>query len=119
MNHIVKSKIDEAEDHYYRAKEELCKPEEDVVPYGVCQNAYYAVVNYLSGVLLNNDRKLPEPMSISDLLETCRQLNPKYNDLHLSPMYHPKASEDVWMNIETAMDYMEMAKNTRQMINLI
>lgn len=118
MDHVVKSKIDEAEERYYRAKEELCKPEEDVVPYGVCQNAYYSVVNYLSGVLINNGHKLPDSLSIELLLEGCRQLNPKYHDLHLAPMYHPQSSEDVWMNLDTAKDYMEMATKTRQMIHL-
>lgn len=119
MNRVVKSQIDEAERLFYQAKEELCKPEEDVVPYSVCQNAYKSVVSYLSSVLINHDIPIEEPIKVEKLLTNCRSLNPKYNNLHLSPMYHPFATEDIWMNLDMAKDYVAMAEKTRQMINLI
>lgn len=118
MNQEVRTKIDEAEDLFQKAKEELCKPEEDVVPYAICQNAYNSVASYLSGVLINHNIPLPDPISIDALIKSCRSLDPKYNDLHLSPMYHPKEIEDVWMNLDTAKDFLSMAENTRQMVNL-
>jgi len=119
MDHAVKTKIDVAEDLLDRAREELCKPEEDVVPYSVCQSAYNSVVSYLSGVLINHTIEVPEPVKVEELLKRCRALNAKYKDLHLEPMYDPKKSEDVWMNLDTAKDYLKMAEKTRQMINLI
>ncbi|MFT7030950.1 MAG: hypothetical protein ACJA2C_002351 [Marinoscillum sp.] len=119
MDTLVKTQIDIAEKLYHQAKEELCKPEEDVVPYSVCQSAYNAVVSYLSGVLINHNIPISEPIKVEELINSCRALNPKYNNLQLSPMYHPKATEDVWMNMNTALGYMAMAEKTRQMINLI
>lgn len=119
MDQAVKTRIDEAEDLFYKAKEELCRPAEDVVPYSVCQSAYNSVVSYLSGVLINHNIEVPQPVKVEELLKRCRALNEKYMDLHLGPMYDPKKSEDVWMNMDTAKDYLKMAEKTRQMINLI
>lgn len=117
MDQQAKMKISIADDFFNKAKNELFKPEEDIVPYGVCQNAYNSVVSYLSGVLINQSMSIPDPINVEELLMKCRALNSLYNDLHLAPMYEPKKSEDVWMNLDAAKDFLAMADKTRQIVN--
>ncbi len=115
MDSKIDSKQAIAEDFFTKAQEESYKPEEDVVAYSVCKNAYYSVKNYLTAYLDSKDVSSNEKDSVKDLLEKCRATNEKFNDLHLSPMYHPTETEDVWMNLDTARDYLQMAENTREL----
>jgi len=117
MDQQVKAKLDQAEQLFYKAKDELCKPEEDVVPYSVCQSSYHSAVNYLSGFLLKRGNMVSESITLEDLLKQCREIDPKFQDLHLTPFYYPAQSEDVWMNMDTAHDFLAMAEKTRQMVN--
>jgi hypothetical protein len=116
MEQSIKLTLDKAEDLLSRAKEGLCKPQEDVVPYAICQSAYYAIVNYLGSVLIDNGDEFQESSNVSDLLSSCRLIDDKFNELHLAPLYHPTESEDVWMNIDAANDYIAMAENTRKIV---
>ena len=118
MDQHAKMKHNIADDFFNKAKNELFKPEEDIVPYGVCQNAYNSVVSYLTGVLINRGMSIPDPIKVEELLMKCRALDDLFNDLHLAPMYEPKKSEDVWMNLDTARDFLAMADKTRQIVNL-
>ncbi|MDX1627843.1 MAG: hypothetical protein R3345_04035 [Fulvivirga sp.] len=117
MDYKTKFSREKAEDLYLKAKDELCKPEEDVVPYSVCRNAYYSITNYLGSYLSMNGVKLSESDSVEDLLNKCRTVDKRFNDLHLSPLYNPTETEDVWMNLDTANDYIKMAESTRQIFS--
>ncbi|MTI41653.1 hypothetical protein [Fulvivirga lutimaris] len=105
-----------AEEFFQKASEGLYKPEEDVVAYSVCKNAFYAAKNYLISFLEEQGIENSEDDSLEELLNKCRSVNDKFADLHLSPMYHPTDTEDVWMNVDAASDYVKMAENTRQVI---
>ncbi len=82
----IKSTLDQAAELFDAAKEELCRPEEDVVPYMVCNNAYRSVTKYLNGYLLKNGIEIHHSMSLQVLLNLCRDVDPKFNDLDLSSM---------------------------------
>ena len=116
MNQQVKIRLDRAEQHFYKAKDELRKPEYDVVPYSVCQNSYYSIIFYLSGFLSQNGVEVQEPMILEDLIKQCRKIDPKFQDLHLTPFYYPPQTEDVWMNMDTARDFLAIAEKTSQMV---
>lgn len=105
-----------AEHHLDLAKEALCKPEEDVVPYSVCKNSYDAVINYLTGYLMSNGREVPENHTVQELLAFCREVDASFKELHLSPFNHPTETEDVWMNMDAAKDFLAMAERTREMV---
>lgn len=116
MNQKINATLDQATIDLANAKEGLSKPEEDVVPYSVCKGAYQSIVGFLSAYLMQNGRELPEEVSIAHLLSSCREVDVRFNDLHLSPFYHPKETEDVWMNLDTATDFYAMAEKTRDMV---
>jgi hypothetical protein len=116
MDPQVKIKLKQAEDYLSKAKNEFFKPEEDVVPYGVCQSAYRSVIHHLTGFLLHREKSLPDEIKVEQLLKSCRDLDVKFHDLHLVPMYNPTQSEDVWMNMDAAHDYLNMAEKTRQLV---
>lgn len=110
-------KLELAEKYFYRAKNELCKPQEDVVPYSVCQSANHAVIDYLSSFLIEKDVEPPENAGMEELLKNCREIDDRFNSLHLAPLYHAVDTEDVWMNLDTANDFMAIAESTRQMVH--
>ena len=116
MDHQVTVKFNEAEGLLDKAKEELCKPEEDVVPYVICKSAYQSVLDYLTSYLLYHNNPMPENTSIEDLLKNCRDMDGRFKELHLSPLYNPTQTEDVWMNIDAAKDFLTMAEKTRQIV---
>ncbi len=114
----IQHTLDSADVHFNAAKEELCRPEEDVVPYMVCNNAYKAVGKYLTGFLLKNGIEIHNSMSLDVLLNLCRDVDPKFKDLHLSPLMHTAHPEDVWVNMHTVRKFIDLATQTRLMVGV-
>ncbi|TFV95664.1 hypothetical protein E4S40_05435 [Algoriphagus kandeliae] len=117
MENLKNPILDKADNFFYAAKDELCRPEEDVVAYSVCRNAYYAVVNYLGSFLGEHGVEFQEKDQVDDLLKQCRAIDGKFNTLNLSPMYRRADTEDPWMNIDMANDFIIMAENTRKVVS--
>ena len=116
MNRKIDVLLERAGLHIDQAKEEFNKPEEDVVPYIICKNSNDAVRKYLSSYLLSNEENIPRSGSIRDMITACRRLESGFNDLQLSPFYNPADTEDLWMNIDMATDFLTMAERTRDMV---
>ncbi len=117
MEQLVKTRLKEADDYLQKAKEELCKPEEDVVPFSVYQSAFRSTMNCLSSYLLEHDELLPDAPTVEVLLDNCRKVNSKFNDLDLTSMYNPtEKDEDVWMSVAAAEKFLALAEKTRKMV---
>ena len=67
-----------------KAKTEISKPTEDIVPYLVCKNAQVAIENYLKGFLFQNGVDASKYTSIDALFEQCKRINNKFGKLKLS-----------------------------------
>lgn len=117
MDQEIKKKYSQAEDLLDKAKEQLNKPEEDVVPYSICEHSYKAVINYLQSALLHRGISAVGATGVEALLQKCREQDAQFNDLHLHPMFNPTQTEDIWMNMDTAEDYLAMAENTRELVS--
>ena len=116
MQEKINATLEQAKKHLDNAKEELYKPEEDIVPYSICKFSHGAIVDYLSAFLMKQGRVLPAKHSVEELLSYCREVDPKFDELHLSPFYHPTATEDIWMNPDTAQDFLKMAERTHELV---
>ena len=66
------------------AKEELLRPEEDLVSYLVCKNAQYAIENFLKGYLLQNGIDPGSYNTIDSLYEECKTINKNFEKVDLS-----------------------------------
>ncbi len=66
------------------AKEELFRPEEDMVTYMVCKNSQYAIENYLKGYLLKNGVDVEDCDSIDSLYNQCLIINKNFEKVDLS-----------------------------------
>lgn len=80
----IKAEFDQADQHLAAAKSELNRPAEDVVPFMVCRSARYSLSYYLKGFLLKHQINFEEEVSVETLLEKCRVINDKFNELDLS-----------------------------------
>lgn len=104
-----------ADELFNEAKELLNRPEEDIVPYAVCQKAYEAIMAYLKGFLQENHVNIDRKMEAQELLDYCRRIDDSFKELDLSVLKDPKATEDVWMNLDWAKDFIDMTEKTRKL----
>lgn len=66
------------------AKEELLRPEEDLVSYLICKNAQYAIENFLKGYLMQNGIDPGSYNTIDSLYKECITLNKNFEKIDLS-----------------------------------
>lgn len=118
MNDLkTKSVLEQADELFHSATEELCRPEEDVVPYMVCSSAYKSVNKYLTGFLLQNDIEIHNSMSMDVLLKLCRDIDPRFKDLNLDPLLQNTEDEKVWTNMGTVRQFIDLATKTRMLVS--
>lgn len=79
-----------AQDHFEKGKEYLReaneamnKPQEDVVTFQVCKNSLVSMENYLKGYLSQRGFETQERESLDLLLDRCRLLDKKFNQIDL------------------------------------
>ena len=106
----------QAEELFQSAETEFARPEEDVVPYMVCRNAYKAVDKFLTGYLLKHGIEIHNNMTLEVLLDLCRDIDPKFKDLNLDPLMVSNQTGDLWMNLDTVKDFITLAGKTRSMV---
>ena len=112
----VKTPLEQAEEFFNSAREELYKPEEDVVHYMVCRSAYKAVQNYLIAYLTMQKVKTNPTMTLESLLGLCRESSNDFNNLKLDLLYNAHEQEDVWMDLGTAQEFMDLAIQTKALV---
>lgn len=100
------------------AKEELCRPDEDVVHYMVCKHAYKAIEKYMAGFLVKNGVRIHNSTSIGDLLGQCRTIDPGFKKLNLDPLTRAGDPQDLWMNNKTANEFIHLAEQTRIQVGI-
>ena len=82
----------------------------------ICQNSNDAVVQLLSAFIKDSGMILPPQQTVENLLKVSREINTDFNDLHLAPFYHPTDTEDIWMNLDTAKDFLKMAEKAKEIV---
>ncbi|NNJ55783.1 MAG: hypothetical protein HKP14_06610 [Bacteroidia bacterium] len=115
---ITKITLDEANDYYDVAQEELCRPEEDLVPFMICRSAYKSVGNYLAAFLFHEGIDVKNSMTLEFLLKTCREKNANFNELNLDPLFYGNAhsEEVVSADMETMHVYLDLAAKTKELV---
>ena len=84
MKAKAKKLFDDAIVKLNEAKEELLRPEEDLVSYLVCKNAQFAIENFLKGYLFENGIDPSSYNTIDSLFEECKTINKKFEKVDLS-----------------------------------
>jgi HEPN domain-containing protein len=113
-----KSTLSEADEMLHTAEEELCRPEEDVVHYNVCKHAYKAIEKYMTGYLIQHGEHIQNSTSIKELLNSCRKIDPNFNNLDLNPVTDAEHADRLMINLHTAMEFIKIAKQTRNLVGL-
>ena len=84
MKEKAQKHFNKAQEQLHIANEELFKPEEDVVSYLVCKNSQNAIENYLKGFLTLRGFTTNENETIENLIERCKSLDNKFNQVDIS-----------------------------------
>ena len=99
--------FDDAIEKLNEAREELFRPEEDLVSYLVCKNSQYAIENFLIGYLLQNGNDPSSYKTIDSLYEECKTINKNFEKVDLSDFeckYHKIFKKWIPMNKTNTMD---------------
>ena len=83
MNSRSKAFFSEATKNLNVAKEELFKPEEDLVSYSVCKNAQYAVENFLKGFLVEKKVEIEMEDTLETLYKKCLSVDKNFKSIDL------------------------------------
>jgi len=75
--------FDDAVEKLNVAREELFRPEEDLVCFSVCKNSQYAIESFLMGYLLQNGIDPSSYKTIDSLYEECKTINKKFEEIDL------------------------------------
>jgi len=73
-----------AQNKLKEAKQELFRPEKDIVSYLVCKNSQHAVEDYLKGYLVKNGINIEDLETIESLYNQCVVINPNFKKVNLS-----------------------------------
>jgi HEPN domain-containing protein len=84
METKAKELFETAQEKLNEAKQELFRPEEDMVTYLVCKNSQHAIENYLKGYLLNNGVDIEDYNTIDSLYNQCLVINKNFEKVDLS-----------------------------------
>jgi hypothetical protein len=76
-----------ADELLVQAEHEGEKAEEDVITHLICHHSRLALANYLAGFLLRKDVPVHHPVTLSVLLEQCRALDARFDQVDLSPVH--------------------------------
>ena len=78
--------FDDAAAKLNQAKEEIFRPQEDLVSFVVCKNSQFAIENFLKGYLMNNNVDPSKYNTLDLLLSKCKKINKKFKSISLSPL---------------------------------
>jgi HEPN domain-containing protein len=118
LDQKLNTTLDQAEVLFHLAEEEFSRPEEDVVAYMVCRNAYKAVNKYLTGFLLDHGLDIHASMSLEVLLNKCQELDNRFENLNLDTLYNTNVHEqdDVYMDMDTVKEFIDLAIDVRKLV---
>ena len=108
--------MSEADEMLDLAKEELCRPEEDVVHYNACKHAYKAIEKYMTGYLIQHGAHILNSNHIKDLLAQCQKIDKKFNALNFDRVISTEDQEKLMMNLHTAQTFIQLAEKTRGLV---
>lgn len=117
MDQKFQTTLDQADELFDTAQNELARPEEDVVPYSVCRSAFKSVNKYLTGYLIKNGLEIHSSMSLEEMLKKCQEIDPKFNDLDLKLLYSTSEEENVWTDMKMVKEYIAMAEKTKKLVS--
>jgi HEPN domain-containing protein len=110
------STLSEADEMLDMAKEELCRPEEDVVHYNVCKHAYKAIEKYMTGYLIQHGVHIHHSNHINELLAQCQKVDKKFIDINFDQVISAEDPEKLMMNLHTAQTFIQLAEKTRDFV---
>ena len=83
MDKKTNTHFNKAKEHLKMANDAMYKPQEDVVTFQVCKNSLVSMKNYLKGYLSNRGFETQKKEPLDLLLERCRLLDKKFNQIDL------------------------------------
>lgn len=86
MNTRSEAFFKEASKKLNEAKNELFKPNEDIIGYSICKNAQISIENYLKGYLVKNDIKIELNDTIGSLYNKCIAFDENFKEIDFSPI---------------------------------
>lgn len=69
------------------AKNELLKPQKDVLLYSVCKNSQFTIENYLKGFLIEKNVFVENDLPLEGLLNECIKIDSRFESIDLGDIH--------------------------------
>lgn len=119
QTHQLEKLLNEAHSLIAKAKTELNRSKEDVVPHLICTNTRKAIANFLSAYLMRSENPVPETADLEVLREACEALDPKFSELNLGAIdcRFDLGDHEFCANISKVKECFELAKQTSNLVD--
>ena len=108
----------EADQLLLAADREMNRSGEDVVTHLICSSSRQSIANYLMGYLIEKEVRFLYPISLNELLEKCKEIDPRFGQLDFTPIQcrfgmHDK---DYCLDIEKVGECFRIAEQTQKLV---
>lgn len=110
--------IHQANLSYNYASNELNKAKEDLITHVICHQSRNSIRDYLMGYIVANKVDLPNPATIENMAEVCKNIDPVFHKLDLSPIQCKMKTldEDYCLDIKTVGACYKVAGDVKKMV---
>jgi HEPN domain-containing protein len=110
--------LNEADQLLNMANEEMCRSEEDVAAYMICQNSRKALKNFMTYFLFRNGVEPKQPVTLENLKEQCSDEDGRFQEVDLSPINcrHDEGEEEYCLSVHKVGQCLEIAQLVRGIV---
>lgn len=100
------------------AEREKDRASEDVVTHLICKNSRHALSKFLAGFIIQRQIPLHYPSSLDNLLDQCKSLDARFENLDLTKMHcrFEKEDRNYCLEMEQVDACIKMAQQARDLI---
>jgi hypothetical protein len=115
----AQAKVKQAENLLLSAQEELLKSKDDVVLFTACSKSRQSITQFLTAYLLKNGYHPESNESISDLLQHCVEIDPRFKKININEMHCSVEAEDsrFCTDIKKIRSCVDIAVQTQKLID--
>ena len=100
------------------AEHEQQRSAEDVVTHLICTHSRLSLSNFLAGFLIRRQIPVPHPVSLVSLLEQCKEIDSRFDQLNLSQIHcrFEKHDKDYCLDHDQVDECLKAAQQARDIV---
>jgi hypothetical protein len=87
LTHEVDQLLAHADELLQAAERETERPSADAMTHLICVNARQSITGFFTGFLMQHQVDLAKPVTMEGLLNQCKAVDPRFEDIDLTPVH--------------------------------